>query len=309
MFVLSSIDSGKFIRFLAALVATAIVWQAGSAEAESKNTDPDGLSCDWSMRADMGGRAVGKVNGMPVTEAQYELYVQQLIREKQIPRAEGNEISLLDSLIDEEILAQQAIGKGLDRRADVLNELQMQRRKILARAYRRFYRHENPLTETQLKMVYRDQRDILWPKQYKIREIVVEKEVQARDVIRKLGSAEGFSDLARRYSVAHSRNAGGFIGWVKIRQLPVEARDLVEELEVGAWLQNPVFSDGRWYVFQLEKVRTPTALPFKEVANGIQPYAEKRAMADHLTELRSNSNIEVLPEGISQIKHQEQSLP
>ncbi|MEN8177291.1 MAG: peptidylprolyl isomerase [Pseudomonadota bacterium] len=300
MFVFSSIGNGKLIRLFATLVAIAIYWWTGSAGAESKNTGSDGLSCNWALRTDNGGRVAGKVNGKPVTEAQYELYAQQLIREKQIPRGDGNEIYLFDSLIDEEILAQQAIDKGLDKRADVMNELQMQWRKTLAQAYMRYYRHENPLTEAQVKRVYVEQKDILWPKQYKVREIVVEKEFQAREVIGKLGSSESFSALARRYSVAESRNAGGLVGWVKVQQLPVQARELVEELEIGAWLQNPVFSDDRWYVYQLEKVRTPMALPFKEVATGIQSYSEKRAIAIHLTKLRAHSNIEILLENSSQ---------
>jgi peptidyl-prolyl cis-trans isomerase C len=241
---------------------------------------------------------VARVNNVSITLEQYQAMVEKIAKENRLPIQKAKSLPVLEDLIDLEILAQKAIDKGLDKQLDVRDDSQMSWRETLANAYVEHYKEANPLTQSQLAAVYEKQKDTLWPKEYKLRETVVGQESKAFRIAAEIDSIENFSLASRRYSISKSQNAGGFLGWVKLKDIPKEAQSSVAGLGEGAWLRKPIEISGLWHIYLVEKVRRPKMLPFAQVSESMRPYAEKQAAAKHAAELRNEAKVEIFPDAL-----------
>ncbi|MFQ5487952.1 MAG: peptidylprolyl isomerase [Gammaproteobacteria bacterium] len=239
------------------------------------------------------GAVVATVNGAVITREEYRIALETAVRDHKIQTQVEEALSVVDDLINQEILAQQALELGLDEQPEVRAAMQLRRRELLADAYIRHYRTANPTQESRLLEIYEQQKDVPWPKRLKLRVIVFNEEAMARRVVKAIDSVEGFTRLARRYSIASSRKAGGLLGWLRLKDIPAQARVSVAALGAGQWLEEPLEIDGRWHIYLMEKIRRPTIPPFAHITEALGQYTQRQQVASHILKLRKEAKVEI----------------
>lgn len=131
---------------------------------------------------------VAKVNGVAIPQSRLDLVVKAATAQGQPDSAEVRN-ALRENLITEEILAQEAIKKGLDRSPEVVTQIDLARQGILIRAYQADFMRNNPVSDSELRKEYESVKAQMGDKEYKARHILVETEQEAKDLVAALKKA------------------------------------------------------------------------------------------------------------------------
>ena len=166
-------------------------------------------------------------------------------------------------LITEELLAQEARKSGLEHQPAVADQIAFQEREILSRAYLEDYFAKNPVTEAGIKSAYEFNRANGKILEYKLRQILVPTEAQARELLGKLNQGADFAELAHRESQdPGGQNNGGDLGWFR-PDIFVDHYfdDAVVALKKGEYTKAPVRTRFGWHLIKLEDGPRPVAHP------------------------------------------------
>ena len=86
------------------------------------------------------------------------------------------------------------------------------------------------------------------------RQILVETEEEARDIIDALNAGESFAALARVSSLdTQSASSGGELGWRNTIEFGEERRDAFRTQEIGAISQEPIETDAGYFILQVRE--------------------------------------------------------
>jgi hypothetical protein len=133
-------------------------------------------------------------------------------------------------------------------------------------------------------------------REFRARQIVVESEMEAREILKLLREGRDFSKLAKERSLSPDREAGGDLGFFGLGQMPPEFDEVMVRLKKGE-TSDVVQSDYGYHIFQLLEIREPKEAVWKEARPKIRQIllAKKRDRAFHdwLFDLRSRSRIKV----------------
>lgn len=117
----------------------------------------------------------------------------------------------LDSLIDQELAAQEARQEGLDKTPRVLQAMELAKREVLARAYQDQLAEKVVMPDTEAVNRYYDSHPELFAKrrQYTLQETLVkapaDKAAELKGKVEKLGSVEAVNALVNDSGLTHSR--------------------------------------------------------------------------------------------------------
>ena len=136
-----------------------------------------------------------KVNGKEIPQSRIDAGVKSRVAQGQ-PDTPELRNSVKDALINQEIIAQEAIKKGLNKKPDVVAAIDINRQDILVNAYVQDYLQKNPVNEETLKKEYERIKAQLGGKEYRARHILVENEAEAKDIIAQLKKGANFEKLA-----------------------------------------------------------------------------------------------------------------
>ena len=235
------------------------------------------------------GEVLAVVNGRPITRAMLEAYGMERRSPTGGPLPEKR---LLDELIAQELLVQQAEKAGLAQRPEVRRRLELQRRNVLAMTMLREEIGRQPVTDKELRKLY-DELVAKQPrKEYKARHILVKDEKTARELIARLDKGADFAELARKHSIGPSGKQGGELGWFSPSQMVKPFADAVAALEKGAYTKTPVQTRFGWHVVQLEDVRELPAPEFEQVKDRLREALQRRRVQQYLERLVQEAKIE-----------------
>ena len=97
--------------------------------------------------------AVAKVNGVVIPQSRLELMVQANAAQGQ-PDSPEMRKALRENLITEEIIAQEAKKKGLDKDPEVVMQVEIQQQQVLVRAFQVDYIKNNAVNDDTLRKEY-----------------------------------------------------------------------------------------------------------------------------------------------------------
>ncbi len=235
-------------------------------------------------------KPIATVNGTVLTTHDLEAFANAVAatRGQQMPRAE-----ILNTLIDRELLYQDALAKGYDKRPDVVRELENQRRSLLANLAANEALSAKPITEQDLRKVYQDAVLGQKPTEYKARHILVKTEGEAKDLISQLDKGADFSELAKSKSIdTGSGTNGGDLGWFVPAQMVPEFSNAAAALEKGKYTKTPVKSQFGWHVIVLDDARPVTPPSFDEVKKRLEGVVQNQRLGGYLNGLRQKAKIE-----------------
>ncbi|MBK7792772.1 MAG: peptidylprolyl isomerase [Betaproteobacteria bacterium] len=241
------------------------------------------------------GPAVATVNGKAIQQSLVDLVVRQGASSGRPDTPETRQ-AIVEQLTMQAVVADAAVGKGLDKSEGIAEQIDAVRQSILANAYVQDYIKNNPVTDDALKAEYERIKATLTGSEYKARHILVEKEAEARDIIARLKKDPGaFAKLARERSKDDgSKGNGGDLGWFDLAGMVPEFGAAVSKLEKGKITDEPVKTQFGYHVIQLEDSKPIEAPPFDEVKPNLAPQVQQQALKKHLDDLKAKARIEIV---------------
>ena len=197
-----------------------------------------------------------------------------------------------EELIRREILTQESVKKGFDKKPAIQGQMDLARQGVLIGAYLNDYVKSHPVTDEQIKAEYAVITAKLGNKEYKARHILVETEDQAKAIVAKLKKGEKFEDLAKESKDPGSKDRGGDLGWASPASFVPAFSAAMTKLEKGKYTEAAVKTDFGWHVILLEDTRELKLPPMEEAKTQIAQQLQQRMVQKHIDDLRAKAKVE-----------------
>lgn len=250
------------------------------------------LSC--ALAAPLAAQNLVTVNGQAITQQQFDDFVNLLVKEGAQDTPQLRE-QVKDEMVIRLIAVQEAEAAGLDKKAEVAQELELARQGILVRALLNDYVESNPISDKELKAQYEELKKAeADQKEYKVRHILVEAEDDAKKLLADIkNKAISFEEAAKSKSIDPGSGAkGGDLGWAPSDIYVAEFGEAVQNQKKGELSSAPVKSDFGWHIIQVDDVRDIEFPTFEEVKPQIEEMQRKQQLSDYQQSLMSNAKVE-----------------
>ncbi|MCD6539814.1 MAG: peptidyl-prolyl cis-trans isomerase [Candidatus Omnitrophica bacterium] len=180
---------------------------------------------------------------------------------------------VLNELVRNALLAEEAKARGLDKDSDFIEALDDYKQRLLAQKLVEEEIADITVTEAEIEEFYERNKEFFRnPQEIKIREIVVNSESEAKDLYIRLLQGESFSSLATQYSVADSRNKGGDLGYIKYDPSKKFKKFWEIALALDKGEVSSIFKgeDRKFYILKVEDKRGGKIAPLSEVKETIR---------------------------------------
>ena len=231
------------------------------------------------------------VNGRPIPKSRLDFIIKQRDAQGQ-PDTEQARKAILDNLITQEVVAQEAERKGLAKNADVRTQLELLRQQVLAQALFQDYLKTHPIKEEQMHAEYDRVKASRSDKEYKVRHILVDKEDEAKDIIARLKKGEKFEDLAKLSKDPGSKDRGGDLDWNPPTTFVKPFSDAMVKLEKGKFTETPVQTQYGWHVIQVDDVRTMPFPAYDTVKRQLASVLQEQEVQKYINGLRAKAKIQ-----------------
>ncbi|MEF8718434.1 MAG: peptidylprolyl isomerase [Candidatus Accumulibacter necessarius] len=235
------------------------------------------------------------VNGIAISKNRVDMIVKQGLASGQ-PDSPELRKSIIDKLAMQTLIAKEAVKKGLDKSAEVLDQIDLTRQSILANAYVQDLLKNSAASEEALKAEYEKIKATISGTEYKARHILVEKEGEAKEIIAKLKKdPASFARLAMDKSKdTGSKASGGELGWFDLSRMVPEFGAAVSKLDKGAITQEPVKTQYGYHVIQVEDSKPIEAPPFEEVKPQLAQHLQQQSVKKQMDDLKAKAKIEIV---------------
>lgn len=244
---------------------------------------------------------VAVVNGKSITKAEFDQYAQQLRGRAKVDSAEASK-SLVDQLVMEELLVQEAGKQKLADDPQVKQQLAMVERNLLASTVVRRMLSANAPSEDAIKKEYDTAVAAMKGKEYKASHILVDSEDKAKEIIAELKKDGKFAELAKAKSSDSSAANGGDLGWFTPSMMVPPFAEAVAKMEKGKFSEQPVQTPFGWHVILLEDIRDATPPSLDELKPQITQMLQSKMVSDYLEKLKSGAQIEIKEIQVSDAK-------
>lgn len=239
--------------------------------------------------------AAATVNGVAISKNRVDMIVKQGLASGQ-PDSPELRKGIIDKLAMQTLIAEEAVKKGLDKSAEVLDQIDLTRQSILANAYVQDLLKNSAASEEALKAEYEKIKATISGTEYKARHILVEKEGEAKEIIAKLKKdPASFAKLAMDKSKdTGSKASGGELGWFDLSRMVPEFGAAVSKLDKGAITQEPVKTQYGYHVIQVEDSKPIEAPPFEEVKPQLAQHLQQQSVKKQMDDLKAKAKIEIV---------------
>lgn len=236
---------------------------------------------------------VAVVNGTPISKATYEQYAQRMAGRISTDTPEGSK-TLVDQLVLEELLVQEANKQKLADDPEVEKQMKMVQRNVMASTVIQRVIGKSAPSEEAIKKEYNTAVAAMKTKEYKAAHILVDSEDKAKELIATLKKDNSkFAELAKANSSDSSAANGGDLGWFAPNMMVPPFAQAVTKLEKGKFTDAPVQTTFGWHVIMLEDIRDATPPSLDELKPQIQQMLQSKIINDYLEKLKSGAKIEV----------------
>lgn len=236
--------------------------------------------------------SAANVNGSPIPQYRLDAAVRHRIAQGQTDSPEMRK-GIRDALINQEIVAQEAMKKGLHKNPDVAARIELDRQTALVNAYFEDYFKAHPVTDEMLRKEYERIKPQLPGREYRARHILVEKEDAAKDIIEQINNGASFEKLAAEQSKdPGSKDKGGELNWSPATNYVKPFGEALAKLKKGQMTNAPVQTDFGWHVIRLEDERASKLPAFETVKQQLQRMVQQQVVQQQLTALRAKAKVE-----------------
>ena len=210
---------------------------------------------------------------------------------------------VLDQVISEKLLIQEAKNMGLEKDNDVLEQIEKMTEQILVQALlQREILDKVDVNDEEVSEYYEQNKDSFTEKeQIHLYNILLESEEEAQDILEQLKTGGDFIEIAKEKSTGPSAAQGGDLGYLSKGSLIPEIEDEVFTLEVGG-LSGVVKTDFGFHILKITEKKPETVKALEEVKEDIiqtlLPTKQKEAFDNLLEELKGKVEIEINEEAL-----------
>jgi peptidyl-prolyl cis-trans isomerase C len=238
------------------------------------------------------GSSLAKVNGVAIPQSRLEFIVKARTLQGQ-PDSPETRKTLRDDLITEEVIAQEALKKGLDKDPDFVTQLEMARQTALVRAYQVDYIKNHPVSDDELRKEYDAVKAQMGDKEYKAHHILVGSEAEAKDIIARIKKGEKLEKIAQEKSLdTGSKAKGGELEWSPAASYVQPFGEALTKLTKGQLTEQPVHTNFGYHVIRLDDVRPLKVPPFDEIKQNLAQRVLQRQFASAVNDLRGKARVE-----------------
>ena len=233
------------------------------------------------------------VNGKAIPTSRVDAIVKQVVAQGQGQDSPQLREMIKKQLIEREVLMQEAIKQGYDKKPEVKQALDSARQAIVVSQLARDYIAKNPVTDAEIKAEYdRFAKTQGAEKEYHVRHILVDKEEDAKAIIAKLKGGAKFEDLAKQSKDTGSANNGGDLDWATPSAFPEEFAAGFSKLQKGGITETPVKTGAGYHVIKVDDTRAVKVPSLDEVKSQISESLTQQKLASYQEEMVKKAKVQ-----------------
>ena len=239
-------------------------------------------------------------NGQTITLGEFDQLWEEVPEEYKL---QLDKSMLLDQLISEKLLMQEAKNMGLEEDNVVLEQIKKMTEQIVVQVLiEREILDKVDVNDEEVSEYYEQNKDSFTEKeQIHLYNILVETEEEANVILEQLTTGGDFSEIAIEKSTGPSAAQGGDLGYLTKGTIIPEIEEVVFTLEVEE-LSEVVKSDYGFHILKITEKKPETVKTLEEVKEEIiqtlLPVKQKDAFDSLLEELKGKSEIEINEEAL-----------
>jgi peptidyl-prolyl cis-trans isomerase C len=213
--------------------------------------------------ADAKTKPYATVNGFAIPQYVVDAFINEQ-KARGATATDGAEFkkAVHEEMIRRGALISEAKKRGLDKRPDFRQQLEIASQLVLMRSVVADYLEKNPVNDAELQTAYNSVIVQLGSSEYKIRHIQLKTEDAAKDIIARLANGKKFDKLVKESTDQTTKENGGDLGWKAPHLLPAPAGDAIKKLAKAEYTTTPVQTSAGYHVILVEDIRplTPPSL-------------------------------------------------
>ena len=236
-----------------------------------------------------------RVNGEAIymSDIELEAVAQGLIEpDSEFSPRNPEYLQVLDQLIDQRLLAQEALRRGLDQDPVAMRRLAAGRERLLGNILVENL-VANEVTEQAIDRMYEEQVKLQQlDDEVRLRQIVVDSADLAAQIKQELTDGRDFAEAALEYSEdVRTRLEGGDLGWISPNDLIDPIPAMIGDTVTGS-VSEPFETEDGWLILKVDERRTPPPKTKQEMRPEIITFLTFTQISDILSELRNQADIE-----------------
>jgi peptidyl-prolyl cis-trans isomerase C len=233
------------------------------------------------------------VNGKAIPTSRVDAIVKQVVAQGQGQDSPQLREAIKKDLISREVLMQEAIKQGYDKKPDVKQALDSARQAIVVNQLARDYIAKNPVTDADIKAEYdRFAKNQAGEKEYHLRHILTTTEDEAKAVIAKLKGGAKFEELAKQSKDTGSAANGGDLDWAAPSAFPPEFAAGFTKLQKGGVTDTPVKTGAGFHVIKVDDVRAVKVPAMDEIKTQIAESLTQSKLAAYQEEMVKKAKVQ-----------------
>lgn len=236
---------------------------------------------------------IATVNGKPIYKNALDVHLSQLPPMLLQGREEEVKKQLMERIIDQEIVVQQAAIEALNEDPVFRAQFDIMRRNAI---YNGVVRKvvERGMTEQALRAYYEEQKNNLAAPAVRAKHILVADKAEAEKIIRELAKGKSFDELAKEKSLdTGSKETGGELGWFRKGDMVEPFANAAFAMSIGEVSKQPVQSQFGFHVIRVEEKNDKFIPPLEAIAPQIQQAFSQKLTDEYLNKLKSEAQVEI----------------
>lgn len=239
-------------------------------------------------------------NGQTITLGEFNQLWDQIPENYKLQLTKRN---VLDQIISEKLLIQEAKNRDLEQDKDVLEQIKQTTEQILVQSLiEKEIIEKVKVDDNEAVTYYEENKDnFITKEQVYLYNILVETEEVAQDILEKLKAGGDFIEIAKEKSTGPSAAQGGDLGYVSKGELIPEIENVVFALQIGN-ISDIIKSEYGFHILKVTDKKPEVLKTFEEVKEEIVQTLlstkQKEAFDNLLEELKSQVTIEIKEEAL-----------
>ena len=236
---------------------------------------------------------IATVNGSEITQEDFQRFAFEATQGvKGQPKLDPNDV--MSELLSRELVYQDAIKQGIDKRKDVNAELERLKHKLVVGVALDEAIKKNPVSDEELQQLYDTDVKTLKLEEFKARHIMVNEKTLAEQIITELDLGGDFATLAKKHSTdATSKEKGGDLDWFKPQKMLPEVANATMLLDDGKYTKVPVKSQFGWHIIKREGQRDVTPPTFEKIKPRLAQVLQQKKVGEYIQSLKAKADIKI----------------
>ena len=210
------------------------------------------------------------------------------IKEKSLSEIYPN---IVNELINQHLVTELAYKEKLDQNKKIIAILKKNKNQIMAKYWLKNFL-DNKTTEKNIKDFYNEYlKNFKSSKEYNASHILVKKEDEALQIIKKIKDKSQFSKFAKTYSIGPTKQNGGNLGWFGSGQMVKEFEKATFKLKKGMITKKPVKTQFGYHIIMLNDTRDSKPKRLNEIKKKIIEKIKQNSLSNLEKEIRNKQKI------------------